>query len=106
MRIEIIEERDNPLLNRREIKLRIFFERETPRFLDVRRKLIEKLKLRDELTIVNSIYTEFGRHSASCYLKVYKDKESMRVEPEHRIRKNFPKKEEKEDKGKEGDKNE
>ncbi|HIE34540.1 MAG TPA: 30S ribosomal protein S24e [Candidatus Altiarchaeales archaeon] len=89
MRIEIIEKRENPLLNRKEIQVKILYEGRTPDFLKIKEEIVKKLKLNNNLTVLNSIETEFGKKSSNCYLKVYKDEESMKVEPEHRLKKNF-----------------
>ncbi len=99
MEIEILSERKNPLLNRKEIKFRVNYDGATPKREEVRKKLIASLNSNERLTILNGIKSEFGRHSALGYVKVYTDEESMRVEPLHRIRKNFePKVEPKEKK--------
>ncbi len=95
MKIEIVNERKNPLLNRREIRFRAYYEGATPRLIDVRKKLISTLKSDDKLTILNSIKSEFGRHAAVGYVKVYANEDSMTVEPKHRIKKNFEVKEKK-----------
>jgi len=97
MKIEVIEKRENPLLNRDEIRVKILYEGATPDFLKIREEIVKKLKLNNNLVVMNSIKTEFGRKSSNCYLKVYKDKESMKVEPEHRFKKNFEEKKVKEE---------
>jgi len=89
MEIEILNEKENPLLNRKEIKFRILYEGATPRIKEVRKKLISVLNSKDKLTIVDSIRSTFGGRVAGGYAKVYKDEESMKVEPRHRIKKNF-----------------
>ncbi|RLI90543.1 MAG: 30S ribosomal protein S24e [Candidatus Altiarchaeales archaeon] len=94
MKIEIISERENPLLNRREIRFRVSYEGATPRATEIRKRLISTLKSEDRLTILDGIKPEFGRRIASGYVKIYADEESMMIEPEHRIKKNLEGKEE------------
>lgn len=94
MEIEIVNERGNPLLDRREIRFKVSYEGATPRFMDVRGKLISVLKSDGELTVVDNIKTEYGRHVAVGYAKIYANKEGIAVEPKHRIKKNLEKKEE------------
>lgn len=92
MEIKILNERENPLLNRKEIKLRVYFDAVIPKFKEVRKEVVSYLKTDEKLTIMNSIKTEFGAKYADCYVKIYKDSESMKVEPKFRIRKNFEEK--------------
>ncbi|OYT40338.1 MAG: 30S ribosomal protein S24e [Candidatus Altiarchaeales archaeon ex4484_43] len=106
MKIEIINERKNPLLNRREIRFRVSYEGATPRATEIRKRLISTLKSEDKLTILDGINPEFGRQIASGYVKVYADEESMAIEPEHRIKKNLEAKEERPEGESEGEKSE
>jgi len=88
--IEILDKRQNPLLNREEIDFRIVYEGPTPRRNEVRDALIANLKLKPELTILDGVKTRFGSNAATGYVKVYKDRDSMGVEQAHKIKKNFP----------------
>jgi len=101
MEIEILNERENLLLNRREIKFRVHFDSGIPKFQEIRKSIISKLKLNEKLTVMNGLKTEFGRKYADCYVKVYKDEESLKVEPKFRIKKNFEVETKKEEKEKE-----
>lgn len=92
MEIKILNERENPLLNRKEVKLRVYFDKVIPKFKEVRKEVISYLKTDENLTVMNSIKTEFGAKYADCYVKIYKDSESMKVEPKFRIKKNFEEK--------------
>ncbi len=91
MKIKILSERENPLLDRREIKFRVRYEEATPPIKAVRSKLIAFLSSDEKLTIMNQIKPEFGKTSALGYAKVYKDEKAMEIEPAHRIKKNFEK---------------
>jgi small subunit ribosomal protein S24e len=95
MKIEVLDERKNPLLNRREIRFKVHYEGVTPRLTEIRKNLVSTLKSEDKLTILNGIKSEFGGQVAVGYVKVYDDEEGMMVEPKHRIKKNFEVKEEK-----------
>ncbi|MBN2015005.1 MAG: hypothetical protein JW778_07480 [Candidatus Altiarchaeota archaeon] len=95
MKIEVTDDRTNPLLNRREIRFKVVHDGPTPKMLDIRKALIEELNLNKELTIVNSIKLEYGGSIIKGYAKVYEDKESMEVEQENKIKKNLKPKEEK-----------
>ena len=91
MKIEILSEMENPLLDRREIEFRVRYDKATPPIKAVRSKLVALLSSDEKLTIVNHIKPEFGKTSALGYAKVYKDEKAMKIEPAHRIKKNFEK---------------
>jgi len=90
MDVEVIEERENPLLNRREIVFRIRFSGPTPSRGEVRDKLIAALDSDKKLSILDSYVTEFGTNIVKGVMKVYYDLDSMKVEPRHKLAKNFP----------------
>ncbi len=96
MEIKILNERENPLLKRKEIRFRIRFGAGTPTFKDVRSEAISQLKLNEKLTIMNGLETAFGSRHANCYAKVYNDEQSLKIEPPFRIKKNFEGKKKKE----------
>ncbi len=96
MDVEIREERDNPLLRRREYEFIISFEGATPSRGDVRAKLVSVLNSENRLTVLDSYSTEYGMNKAKGLVKVYFDEDSMGVEPKHILSKNFPAKEVKE----------
>ena len=104
MEIEILSERENPLLERKEINFRIIYEGATPNINEIRNKLIENLKSDKNLTVVDAVKPEFGRTAAHGYVKVYANSPALEIEPEHRLKKNslvaVPKKEVKEEKEK------
>jgi len=89
MKIEILEERENPLLNRKEVRFRVEYKGKTPAFGEMRNEFIKSVNSDKKLTIVDSVNSEFGSQSVLGYAKVYKDEESMNVEPEYRVKKNL-----------------
>lgn len=103
MDIEIVGERRNPLLNRREVRFNLRYSGPTPRRSDIRDKVIAALKSDKDLTVLDSLKTRFGEHTVEGYVKIYSDKESMRVEPEYRLKKNFEVVEKAEEKPEEGE---
>lgn len=95
MEILVEKERYNPLLKRKEIYCRLFFEKETPSREEVRRKASGLFNTEIDRVIVDYIKTEFGKTEARCYLKIYDTKEDlMAIEEKHIISRNFGKKEE------------
>ncbi|MHC1579553.1 MAG: 30S ribosomal protein S24e [Candidatus Alkanophagales archaeon] len=90
MEVEIIEERENPLLERKEVRFRIRHEGRTPSRKEVRELLVKELNTSPNLLVVESIRTEFGKREVRGYAKVYRSEERLRsVERPHVIRKNF-----------------
>ncbi|MFH1787944.1 MAG: hypothetical protein ABH834_01025 [Candidatus Altiarchaeota archaeon] len=94
MEVNIIDKKDNPLLERTEAAFEVSFAGATPSFAKVRKEVIAKLKSKDKLTIISSVQQGFGEHTARGKVKVYANEEAMKVEPAHKIKKNFEVKEE------------
>ncbi|MFH1835674.1 MAG: hypothetical protein ABH851_05760 [Methanobacteriota archaeon] len=93
MNINIIEKKDNPLLERLEVHFEFSFDGATPSFFQVRQEFIKNLKADEKLTVLDGLQQAFGENKAKCYAKVYKTADAMTVEPEFRIKKNFEAKE-------------
>ncbi len=98
MNIEILEEKENPLLGRKEVRFRIDYKGKTPSFVEVRNELIKKVNADNNLTVIDSVNSDFGTQSAFAYAKIYRDEKSMMVEPGYRIEKNIRGKKKKEKK--------
>tara|TARA_Y100000766_G_scaffold280275_1_gene289822 strand:+ start:682 stop:1056 length:375 start_codon:yes stop_codon:yes gene_type:complete len=78
MELEIIEQNDNPLLNRQEIKVVIKHnEKSTPRRNQVIKNLSEQLKTNRELVIIDHLKNAYGKTETHGYAKVYTDKDSL-----------------------------
>ena len=78
MELEIIEQNDNPLLNRREIKVVIKHnESSTPRRNQVIKNISEQLKANRELVIIDHLKNSYGKTETHGYAKIYSDKESL-----------------------------
>ena len=91
MEVEVLDDRKNPLLNRREVKFKASFQGPTPNRKDVRSKVVAILNSDKELTVLESFEPDFGSQTAKGYVKVYADKKAMKVEPEYILLRNFPK---------------
>ncbi|MGD2247341.1 MAG: 30S ribosomal protein S24e [Candidatus Methanofastidiosia archaeon] len=89
MEIQILEEKDNPLLNRKEIQLRIIQDAGSPKMADLRKKIAAQLSQNESLFVVQNVYAEYGMNESRCLLKVYHKKERLQeVEAAHVLRKN------------------
>lgn len=89
MEIQILEEKNNPLLERREIQLRIIQDAGSPKIADLRKKVAAQLSLDEALFVVQNVKAEYGMNESRCLLKVYKTKDRLQtVEADHVIKKN------------------
>jgi small subunit ribosomal protein S24e len=96
MEIEVLNERENPLLERREIRFRVSYPGlGVPARQEVRNKLVALFDSKKELTVLDRMKPEYGRNSAVGYVKVYETPEAMKVESGHKMKRNFQPKEKK-----------
>jgi len=106
MELNVVEKRENKLLNRTEVKFKIMHEGEkTPEREIVRSDLAELLKVKKDLVIIDHIKPNFGMPISYGYAKIYKSKEDAEhIEPEYLLKRN--KVEEKKEEAKEEKKEE
>ncbi len=92
MDVEVTEEKENPLLERKEVVVRISHKGSaTPTREDIRKKLSAKLSASDDRLVIGPLDQSYGAATAIAKVKIYKSKErALRVESPHVIRKNFP----------------
>ncbi|WP_409199450.1 30S ribosomal protein S24e [Methanobrevibacter sp. DSM 116169] len=90
MEIDIINQKDNKVLNRNEVKFVCDYEGEaTPKILDVKSKLIALLNTKKNLIVIDSLQPHFGEAKALGYAKVYNTKDDLDyIETESVIAKN------------------
>ena len=90
MEIEYIEEKENKLFNRKEIKFYVDYEGEaTPKALDIKSKLVALLNTKKELLVVDNVQPHYGEPKALGYAKVYETVDDLKyIETEHVIAKN------------------
>ncbi|MAG48057.1 hypothetical protein CL617_05625 [archaeon] len=80
--MKITNERDNVLLERKEVNLNIeHSSKTTPSKEEVKKLIVEKYKAKEELVIVKNISTEFGDDYSSGVVYVYdNDKKFQEIE--------------------------
>ena len=90
MEIDIFEEKENKLFNRKEIKFYVDYDGEaTPKVLDVKSKLVALLNTKKELIVVDNVQPHYGEPRALGYAKVYDTVDDLAyIETEHVIAKN------------------
>ena len=81
--ISIIEDKYNPLLERREVKIEVA-SKSTPKRDLLRKSVAASLKVPLECVYVRSCLSSFGTNISICRVHVYKDPErGKKVEPKH-----------------------
>ncbi len=89
MDIQIIEEKKNPMLGRREVRFKIVHDAATPSRKSVVDKIAATMNSKPGLVIVDNLDTEFGKRETFGYAKIYETEErAKQVEREHIIQRN------------------
>jgi small subunit ribosomal protein S24e len=89
MDIKILEDKNNVLLNRRELDFTVKYEGPTPSRSDIRNKLAAMLNAPFELLIIQKVDTEYGMQEARGYAKLYADEVRMKeIEHEYILKRN------------------
>ena len=89
MDIEIIEEDENPMLHRTDVRFEVRHDEATPSRLSVRDSLAAMLNKDAEETVVHELDTKFGMRRTIGYAKVYDTAEQARdVEQDHMLERN------------------
>ncbi|HEY3274639.1 MAG TPA: 30S ribosomal protein S24e [Methanocella sp.] len=97
MEIKVLEEKSNPLLQRREVQFSVSQNLGTPSRQEIKNKLAAYLNSKPELVIIERMKQEFGKREAKGYAKIYESMDRLKnVETEHIIQRNEKKPEKKE----------
>lgn len=91
MEIEIVSERENPLLKRREVNFGVKHEQmgSTPPRLQVRSAIATAVKVKMDFVFVKKLKTKTGKHIAVGLANVYDSIDQARlVEPEYIMKRN------------------
>ncbi len=76
MKVEVLEEKENPLLRRREIILRVQTS-PTPKREEARKAISQALGVDTSLIVVHKIHQEAGKEQSTIYARIYKDKKTL-----------------------------
>lgn len=89
MDIEILEEEENSLLHRTDVRFRVSHEEATPDRLQVRDSLAARLDKASEEVVVRELDTKFGMRETVGHAKVYESpKDALDVEQEYMLDRN------------------
>ena len=102
MEIELTEEKENPLLRRKEVMFKLHHEAEgaSPSREAARNALTKALKCGSNLLVIDKMNTEFGKRETVGYAKVYESEARLKeIERKHIVQRNFEGAEKAEGKG-------
>jgi small subunit ribosomal protein S24e len=89
MDVEIIDEDENPMLHRTDVRFQLTHEEATPSRLSVRDSLAAKLNKDASEVVVHSLDTKYGMRKSVGYAKVYDSAEQAKeVEQEYMLERN------------------
>jgi small subunit ribosomal protein S24e len=89
MDIDIIEQEDNPMLHRTDVRFEVIHEEATPSRLSVRDSLAAMLNKDAEEVVIHELDTKFGMRTTVGYAKVYETPEdALAVEQDHMLERN------------------
>ncbi|KAF5423093.1 MAG: 30S ribosomal protein S24e [Candidatus Methanomarinus sp.] len=107
MDIEIIKEKENPLLDRKEINFTISHTGPTPSRDEIKKNFVARYNSQHELVIVDKLSSEYGTQQTAGYVKIYSDTQRVsEIENRYIIERNKAKPIEKAQKEKVEDKTE
>ncbi len=79
MEMQILKETDSPLLDRKEVKLKVnFFNTTTPSNSALESELVRKLKADPSLVVIKKVQQKFGSGEAEVTAYVYKNLDKMK----------------------------
>ncbi|MBC7130640.1 30S ribosomal protein S24e, partial [Candidatus Bathyarchaeota archaeon] len=93
MEIKILEDKENPLLKRKEITFQIKHDNtgSTPSRMEVKEALARTLNKDANLIFIQKIETKTGTRTAIGWANVYETSEQAKlIEPEYIIKRNIP----------------
>jgi small subunit ribosomal protein S24e len=102
MELKLLSQFENPLLQRKEIKVVAIFEAATPSREEIKTEVCKKFNLPEETTVIRKVFQEKGIKRAICLLNVYNSKEAMlQIESKYLLERKKKKKEKAEEKAEE-----
>ncbi|MEF8775004.1 MAG: 30S ribosomal protein S24e [Haloarculaceae archaeon] len=89
MEVDIIEEQDNPMLHRTDVRFEVSHDEATPSRLSVRDSLAAMLNKDSGEVVVHQLNTKFGMRTTVGYAKVYETPDdALAVEQDHMLERN------------------
>jgi len=84
MEVEETSLKDNPLLKRKELVLKVMAEAATPKKNELLDKVCSQYNVSDKkLVIIDSIHPSFGKRDCEAFVKIYESEDALKsVEPQ------------------------
>ncbi len=76
--MQILNQKEEKLLRRKEVKFKVNFERVTPNKEDLKKQISDKLKVEPDLVVIEKAHQGFGERTAEVSALIYSDKDSMK----------------------------
>ncbi len=90
MEVQIIKDKTNPILNRREISLKVK-NKSTPSRIEVKNKLAALLNSKPELIVIEHLNTVFGKQEIDGAACIYQSEERLKqLAHQHLIARDAP----------------
>lgn len=77
MQMNIVKEKETPLLSRKRVTLEIDYNGATPSSNDIVKELSKKLKSKEDLVEIRHIYKKFGKSKSKVIAHIYENPEVM-----------------------------
>ena len=88
MDLKVTEKKDEPISSRVRLTGEIAFEKATPPYEEVKKKIAVSLNCDERLIVIKNIYTKFGAKKADLLAYLYNNEEHMkRIEPKQKEKK-------------------
>ncbi|MFP4112567.1 MAG: 30S ribosomal protein S24e [Candidatus Woesearchaeota archaeon] len=95
MNLEIIKEKDNPLLSRKRVTLEGESDSSTPSRLSIKEFVAKKVKTDSSKIAIRHVYTDYGSKKIKVIAHVYENEEDLKnTEEKSSIKRNTPPKKE------------
>jgi len=92
MKVEIIKDEKNVLLDRRDIVCNVISEGTTASRENVKNMLVALLDAKPELMILDRMNTQYGTQDIRGYARLYNDQQQLRaIEPDYMVARNATK---------------
>ncbi len=88
MTLQILKEKETPLLARKRITVLATFENATPSRAQLRKEIASLTKSTEQLVLIKHIYTKFGNPQAKVICHIYQNEQDIKkLEPPYMLKK-------------------
>lgn len=89
MEIDIVNQKENKPINRKELEVLVIYPEAPPSRLVVKKEVSKKVNAEDKLVVVKKMANVFGNRKIICNVNVYADEKTLdKYEPKYIIKRN------------------